>query len=202
MTPASNSGEEYQTNYQTTRTNAENSQATPTGYDYNGQLENGDAKVLQAVTHGASGGAPLFPQPLPVLHEPRQPEIFPPASYSFDYAVNDETTGDIKDHRETRDGYVVRGSYSLIDPDGYKRTVTYTADDVHGFNAIVNRVPIVLKKLAIAPTNVLLDERSPVVQASTEATATKTLDNSLKAITADSYVNAAKSRDTSSGIYE
>ncbi|KAH8378036.1 hypothetical protein KR093_008579, partial [Drosophila rubida] len=104
------------------------------------------SNVLHPVSNPvAAASTALFPVPLPVLREQRQPEIFPPASYSFNYAVNDESTGDIKDHSETRDGYVVRGSYSLIDPDGYKRTVTYTADDVHGFNAVVNRVPYVLK---------------------------------------------------------
>lgn len=194
---ASNSVEDYQTDYQATRTTVENSQATPDGYDYNAQQVNGNS----AVALGASASAPLFPQPLPVLHEPRQPEIFPPASYSYDYAVNDQSTGDIKDHRETRDGYTVRGSYSLIDPDGYKRTVTYTADDVHGFNAVVSRVPYVLKKLAIASSNVHLDERSPVAQVSVDAAAIKSLDNSLKAISADSYVNAANNRDTNAGIY-
>ncbi|XP_030244368.1 cuticle protein 8 [Drosophila navojoa] len=194
---ASNSVEDYQTDYQATRTTAENSQATPAGYDYNAQQVNGNGAVAQ----GASVSAPLFPQPLPVLHEARQPEIFPPASYSYDYAVNDQSTGDIKDHRETRDGYSVRGSYSLIDPDGYKRTVTYTADDVHGFNAVVSRVPYVLKKLAIASSNVQLDGRSAVAQVSVDAAAIKSLDNSLKAISADSYVNAANNRDTNAGIY-
>ncbi|XP_039479390.1 uncharacterized protein LOC120443982 [Drosophila santomea] len=84
-----------------------------------------------------------------VLRQHQEPEVFPPASYSFNYAVNDESTGDIKEHSETRDGYVVRGFYSLVDPDGYKRTVTYTADDVHGFNAVVNRVPYALKAVVV-----------------------------------------------------
>nr|XP_016934812.1 uncharacterized protein LOC108013444 [Drosophila suzukii] len=84
-----------------------------------------------------------------VLSQRKEPEVYPPASYSFNYAVNDETTGDIKEHSETRDGYVVRGFYSLVDPDGYKRTVTYTADDVHGFNAVVNRVPYAIKRVVV-----------------------------------------------------
>lgn len=61
------------------------------------------------------------------------------AKYDFNYGVNDEYTGDVKSQTETRDGDVVRGSYSVIDPDGFRRTVTYTADDKHGFQAIVNR---------------------------------------------------------------
>lgn len=34
---------------------------------------------------------------------------------------------------------VVRGSYSLTEPDGTIRRVTYTADDINGFNAVVER---------------------------------------------------------------
>ncbi|XP_064553555.1 cuticle protein 18.6 [Drosophila montana] len=202
---ASSSGEDYHhTNYQTTHTNVQNSQATPNGYDYSAQLVDSDSKVLDAVSIAASGSAPLFPLPLPVLREQRQPEVFPPASYSFDYAVNDESTGDIKDHRETRDGYVVRGSYSLIDPDGYKRTVTYTADDVHGFNAVVNRVPYALKKLTVVAPSLVLDERSQAAQVSAAASgaaSAKSLDTTSKSVPGDSYVNAANERQTNGGLY-
>lgn len=48
-------------------------------------------------------------------------------------------TGDSKSQQETRSGDVVQGRYSLIEPDGTRRTVDYTADPVHGFNAVVNR---------------------------------------------------------------
>lgn len=37
-----------------------------------------------------------------------------------------------------------------IDADGYRRTVDYTADPVHGFNAIVNREPLT-QAVAVAP---------------------------------------------------
>lgn len=49
----------------------------------------------------------------------------------------DEETGDLKSQHETRQGDVVSGSYSLREPDGRLRIVTYTADPVHGFNAVV-----------------------------------------------------------------
>lgn len=62
-----------------------------------------------------------------------------PAKYDFAYEVHDEKTGDIKRQQETRDGDVVRGFYSLYDADGSHRVVEYTADDVHGFNAVVRR---------------------------------------------------------------
>ncbi|TMW52337.1 hypothetical protein DOY81_002594 [Sarcophaga bullata] len=70
---------------------------------------------------------------------------YPPAKYDYSYSVNDPTTGDIKSHSESRDGYYVRGAYSLVDPDGFKRTVTYTADNVNGFNAVVNREPFAIQ---------------------------------------------------------
>lgn len=37
------------------------------------------------------------------------------------------------------------GSYSLVEPDGSIRTVIYTADPVNGFNAIVEKTPLVHK---------------------------------------------------------
>lgn len=60
-------------------------------------------------------------------------------------------TGDAKNQQETRNGDVVQGRYSLIDADGYRRTVDYTADPVNGFNAIVNREPLGVKAVAVAP---------------------------------------------------
>lgn len=59
--------------------------------------------------------------------------------YSFKYGVNDHHTGDIKSQHETRDGDVVKGQYSLVEPDGSIRTVDYTADKHNGFNAVVHK---------------------------------------------------------------
>ncbi|XP_013162986.1 PREDICTED: cuticle protein 19.8-like [Papilio xuthus] len=63
----------------------------------------------------------------------------PNPNYEFNYAVNDPSTGDNKAQWEKRDGDVVRGSYSLVEPDGNVRVVEYTADAVRGFNAVVKR---------------------------------------------------------------
>ncbi|KAK9719574.1 Insect cuticle protein [Popillia japonica] len=57
--------------------------------------------------------------------------------YEFDYGVADSNTGDKKTQHEIRDGDVVKGSYSVVEPDGSTRTVHYTADDKNGFNAVV-----------------------------------------------------------------
>lgn len=59
--------------------------------------------------------------------------------YSFKYGVHDAHTGDVKSAHESRDGDVVKGSYSLVEPDGSVRTVDYTADKHNGFNAVVTR---------------------------------------------------------------
>lgn len=59
--------------------------------------------------------------------------------YQFAYNVEDSLTGDSKTQEESRDGDVVKGSYSLIEPDGSRRTVNYYADPINGFNAVVQK---------------------------------------------------------------
>ncbi|XP_053957234.1 mucin-17 isoform X2 [Anastrepha ludens] len=59
------------------------------------------------------------------------------ARYAFEYGVNDPYTGDIKHQKEERDGDVVKGEYSLVEPDGNVRTVKYYADWETGFHAEV-----------------------------------------------------------------
>ncbi|GJQ65965.1 hypothetical protein Trydic_g14705, partial [Trypoxylus dichotomus] len=52
--------------------------------------------------------------------------------------------------QESRDGDVVQGSYSLVEPDGTRRVVQYQADPVNGFNAVVSKEPLAVK-VAAAP---------------------------------------------------
>lgn len=59
--------------------------------------------------------------------------------YQYNYGVADSHTGDVKSQHEVRDGDVVKGQYSLVEPDGSVRTVDYTADDHNGFNAVVTK---------------------------------------------------------------
>ncbi|XP_064541646.1 larval cuticle protein A2B [Drosophila montana] len=78
------------------------------------------------------------------------PEPYDPnPQYSFSYDVHDSSTGDVKNQQESRSGDVVQGSYSLIEADGTRRIVEYTADPVHGFNAVVHREGVAVK--AVAP---------------------------------------------------
>ena len=65
----------------------------------------------------------------------------PHPKYAYNYGVNDPSTGDVKEQSEARDGDVVKGQYSLVEPDGSVRTVQYTADPVNGFNAVVSKSP-------------------------------------------------------------
>lgn len=96
--------------------------------------------------------APVYHHPSPVtyaapIYKHAQPiykhvEYNSPPAYDYSYSVHDHHTGDVKNQEESRKGDAVHGSYSLIDPDGFKRTVEYTADDHHGFNAVVHREPL------------------------------------------------------------
>ncbi|EDS40046.1 conserved hypothetical protein [Culex quinquefasciatus] len=61
-------------------------------------------------------------------------------NYKYEYGVKDYLTGDQKSQWETREGDVVRGEYTLLQPDGTHRVVRYTADDKNGFEAEVKNV--------------------------------------------------------------
>ncbi|KAG5679033.1 hypothetical protein PVAND_008634 [Polypedilum vanderplanki] len=58
-------------------------------------------------------------------------------SYSFSYGVKDQHSGDVKSQWETRDNGIIKGHYSVVEPDGSIREVDYTADSKNGFNAVV-----------------------------------------------------------------
>ncbi|KAK9869676.1 hypothetical protein WA026_003425 [Henosepilachna vigintioctopunctata] len=60
--------------------------------------------------------------------------------YTYNYGVSDGSTGDNKAQAEVRDGDVVKGSYSVVEPDGSIRVVEYAADDANGFNAVVKKI--------------------------------------------------------------
>ncbi|XP_008551553.1 larval cuticle protein A2B-like [Microplitis demolitor] len=78
-------------------------------------------------------------------------EYDPHPEYNFSYNVHDSLTGDAKTQQETRHGDVVEGSYSLVEADGTRRVVHYTADDVNGFNAVVEKQPAAVAVKTVAP---------------------------------------------------
>ncbi|CAK1604409.1 unnamed protein product [Parnassius mnemosyne] len=82
--------------------------------------------------------APVY-HAAPIAHAVAPVEVYSHPRYQFNYGVSDAHTGDQKSQWEARDGDVVKGQYSLVEPDGTVRTVDYTADDHNGFNAVVNR---------------------------------------------------------------
>lgn len=106
----------------------------------------------------AAAAAPVVAAAAPVAAVPPQLDFtdsYP--QYQFAYTVRDSLTGDAKDQEEVRDGDVVKGRYSLIEPDGSRRTVNYYADDVNGFNAVVQKdVPVVAAAPAVAPAAVVV----------------------------------------------
>ncbi|CAG9114427.1 unnamed protein product [Plutella xylostella] len=82
-------------------------------------------------------------------------------SYGYNYEVNDPSTGDNKAQWETRDGDVVKGAYSLVEPDGSIRLVEYTADPLRGFNAVVKRIGANIHSVGPA----VVEHVAPIVQA-------------------------------------
>uniref|UniRef100_A0A182QD12 Uncharacterized protein n=1 Tax=Anopheles farauti TaxID=69004 RepID=A0A182QD12_9DIPT len=60
--------------------------------------------------------------------------------YKFEYGVKDYHTGDHKSQWEVRDGDVVKGEYTLDEPDGSVRIVKYHADAKNGFEAVVKNI--------------------------------------------------------------
>ncbi|KAK0092284.1 hypothetical protein PV326_001777 [Microctonus aethiopoides] len=115
--------------------------------------------ILCALVAATKAGyiAPQFYQAAPAVAKIATPLLAakvieadhnPHPQYSFAYDVQDSITGDYKSQHETRDGDSVQGSYSLIEADGTRRIVDYTADAHNGFNAIVHKEPAT--KVAVA----------------------------------------------------
>ncbi|CAG9784935.1 unnamed protein product [Diatraea saccharalis] len=86
-----------------------------------------------------SHAAPFLRAPIASYGHAAPVEIYAHPRYTFNYGVADGHTGDQKSQWETRDGDVVKGQYSLVEPDGTLRTVDYSSDAHNGFNAVVSR---------------------------------------------------------------
>lgn len=89
----------------------------------------------------------------------RLEEFDPLPQYRFGYDVADALTGDYKSQTEQRDGDLVQGSYSLVESDGTRRTVDYTADSVNGFNAVVRKEPLVAAAPVVAAAPAVVPAR-------------------------------------------
>uniref|UniRef100_A0A336M0P1 CSON007040 protein n=1 Tax=Culicoides sonorensis TaxID=179676 RepID=A0A336M0P1_CULSO len=104
-------------------------QATPIDYGHYGPVLSHAPVVAHAAPAYYHGGIAKAVVAEPVAYP----------KYSFNYGIKDPHTGDVKSQHEVRDGDVVKGQYSLVEPDGSVRTVDYTADDHNGFNAVVSK---------------------------------------------------------------
>ncbi|KAG5868351.1 hypothetical protein JTB14_023137 [Gonioctena quinquepunctata] len=62
-------------------------------------------------------------------------------SYQFGFDVKDDLYTNYQNRKEQREGNKITGSYSVVDSDGFIRTVSYTADPKEGFKAEVTRQP-------------------------------------------------------------
>ncbi|KAG6464886.1 cuticle protein 8 [Manduca sexta] len=112
-----------------------------------------------AVSYHAAPAAVAYHAPAPRLvvsarHEEEYVNAHP--QYEFSYSVADGHSGDNKSQHESRDGDAVHGEYSLVEADGSVRRVEYTADDHHGFNAVVSNsapahAPVAHAPIAHAP---------------------------------------------------
>ncbi|CAF4916036.1 larval cuticle protein A2B-like [Pieris napi] len=109
------------------------------------------ARASAPVAVAVGAAAPLVAAPVAARLE----EFDALPQYRFGYNVADSLTGDYKSQQEQRDGDLVQGSYSLVDPDGTRRTVDYSADSVNGFNAVVRREPLVAAGPAVVAEPVL-----------------------------------------------
>ncbi|KAJ6649512.1 Cuticle protein [Pseudolycoriella hygida] len=87
----------------------------------------------------AHNAVPLAYAAAPLHYDNHYDDHHAPAQYDFKYSVADPHTGDIKEQQESRHGDNVQGQYSLVEPDGHRRTVHYSADAHNGFNAVVHR---------------------------------------------------------------
>ncbi|XP_063911573.1 cuticle protein 21-like [Zophobas morio] len=124
--------------------------------------------ALVAVARGGVVGAPVAqvaPVAAPVVA--RLAEFDPNPQYSFAYDVQDALTGDSKSQVESRSGDIVQGQYSLVEPDGTRRIVDYTADPINGFNAVVSKTPLgqVVAPVVARTAPVVAAPAAPVVAA-------------------------------------
>lgn len=111
-----------------------------------GSVYEGD-HVPIAYSHPYLGQPPYYsrvsykPIVAPVTKTVVQPAV---AHYDFGYALSNPYGDNHQSRVESRRGDIVAGSYSVLDADGTKRIVDYTATPQGGFKAVVRKEPGVL----------------------------------------------------------
>lgn len=124
------------------------------------------APVVQAapIVKQVVAAAPVVKAIVPEPYDPNP-------QYSFSYGVTDPHTGDSKHATESLINGVVHGSYSVAEPDGSIRKVTYTADKINGFNAVVEKQGGAIAVKAVAPAAIVKAAPVAVVKAAPVAVA-------------------------------
>ncbi|RZB39200.1 uncharacterized protein BDFB_003130 [Asbolus verrucosus] len=89
-----------------------------------------------------------------------QYDSYKPRDYHFNYAVSDPHTGDHKSQWEVRENGVVRGGYSLLEPDGTTRIVEYIADE-GGFRAVVKKIGTALYPEHVETLRPIIEQAIP-----------------------------------------
>ncbi|CAK1604382.1 unnamed protein product [Parnassius mnemosyne] len=126
--------------------------AAPASYYNAAPVSYYNAAPAPATYHSATSAVTYHAAPAPVAYHTSPVHYAVPVAkvlthreeenaypkYDFSYSVADGHTGDNKSQQESRDGDVVKGSYSFHEADGSIRTVEYSADDHNGFNAVVH----------------------------------------------------------------
>ncbi|CAK1604384.1 unnamed protein product [Parnassius mnemosyne] len=126
--------------------------AAPVSYYNAAPVSYYNAAPAPATYHSAPSAVTYHSAPVPVAYHTSPVHYTAPVAkvlthreeenaypkYDFSYSVADGHTGDNKSQQESRDGDVVKGSYSFHEADGSIRTVEYSADDHNGFNAVVH----------------------------------------------------------------
>ncbi|KAH9645294.1 hypothetical protein HF086_000457 [Spodoptera exigua] len=108
--------------------------------DYHHQEQNHGEQHHEEQHHGEQHGHASSAQSIKQYHgkaTEKHVEYYAHPKYEFAYKVVDPHTGDKKSQHEARDGDVVKGVYSLHQPDGSIRIVEYHSDKKAGFNANV-----------------------------------------------------------------
>lgn len=95
--------------------------------------------AVRAQYYPSAAVVPAAPVAYPAYPAAVYHPVNPNPSYAYKYGVSDPATGDYKTAEESLSNGVVQGQYSLAEPDGTVRTVSYTADDVNGFVAQVTK---------------------------------------------------------------
>ena len=77
------------------------------------------------------------PDNSPSSYNPARSYASEPASYNYQWTVNDDYSSNNYGQTESRDGDKTTGSYYVLLPDGRTQTVTYTVDGYGGYVADV-----------------------------------------------------------------